>query len=55
MDLGFQVFNRETYPTLCEIYRELVVLPVPSDMSFATELGGASIKYSADLRPFVAW
>ncbi len=55
VDLGFQVFNRETYPVLCELYRELQVEPVPSDMSFATELGGACIKYSADLRPFISW
>jgi predicted NAD/FAD-binding protein len=55
VDLGFQVFNRETYPVLCELYRELLVEPVPSDMSFATELGGACIKYSADLRPFISW
>jgi predicted NAD/FAD-binding protein len=55
IDLGFQVFNRETYPVLCELYRELQVDPVPSDMSFATDLGGACIKYSADLRPFISW
>ncbi len=55
VDLGFQVFNRETYPTLCEIYRELGVNPVSSDMSFATEVGGQSVKFGADLRPLLKW
>lgn len=55
VDLGFQVFNRETYPTLCSIYSELGIDPVPSDMSFATELDGFCVKYGADLRPFLKW
>ncbi len=55
VDLGFQVFNRETYPMLCEVYRELAITPVASEMSFATELDGSCVKYSADLRPFVSW
>lgn len=55
VDLGFQVFNRETYPTLCSIYADLGIVPVPSDMSFATELNGFCVKYGSDLMPFVKW
>ena len=56
IDLGFQVFNRETYPVLCSIYEELNVKPVASSMSFATSdptIG--ALKHSAELMPYLKW
>jgi predicted NAD/FAD-binding protein/DUF1365 family protein len=56
IDLGFQVFNNETYPTLISLYKELGVVPVPSDMSFATATPtGRCIKFSAELGPYLSW
>jgi predicted NAD/FAD-binding protein len=55
VDLGFQVFNRETYPTLCSLYCQLGIDPVASDMSFATDVDGFCVKYGSEVRPFLMW
>jgi predicted NAD/FAD-binding protein len=55
VDLGFQVFNRESYPTLCALFEELGVASSESDMSFATDVGGLCVKYGSQLTPLLKW
>ncbi|GER52240.1 cyclopropane-fatty-acyl-phospholipid synthase [Striga asiatica] len=38
LDIGFQVFNRVTYPNMMELYESLGVDMEPSDMSFSVSL-----------------
>lgn len=52
VDTGFMVFNRETYPNLCRLFKELRVQPKNTDMSFSvqhlptgTEFAGNSLNH----------
>ena len=46
VDLGFIVFNKETYPNLINFFNELKIPFEKSDMSFSVSIKGSSIEYA---------
>jgi uncharacterized protein len=47
VDMGFIVYNPETYPNLGALFRHLDVPTQPSEMSFAVSLRGGATEYAA--------
>jgi predicted NAD/FAD-binding protein len=45
VDMGFIVYNPETYPNLTALFRHLGVPTKPSDMSFSASLRGGALEY----------
>lgn len=45
VDTGFIVFNRANYPHLTDLFAQLGVPVVPSDMSFAASIDGGRVEY----------
>jgi len=46
VDVGFIVFNRQTYPNLTALFERLKVPTQVSDMSFAVSLRGGALEYA---------
>lgn len=46
VDTGFLVFNRKTYPNLCELFAHLGVEAVASEMSFSVSLTQPDLEWS---------
>ncbi len=46
VDTGFLVFNRETYPNLCAMFRHLGVEAVASEMSFGVSLTSPELEWA---------
>ena len=46
VDIGFMVFNKETYPTLIKFFSENNIEIEKSDMSFSVSVKGSDIEYS---------
>jgi uncharacterized protein len=46
IDMGFIVFNRQTYPNLTALFARLKVPTQVSDMSFAVSLRGGALEYA---------
>jgi predicted NAD/FAD-binding protein len=46
VDTGFLVYNERTYPRLVELFRELDVRTVASDMSFSCRIDAAGLEWS---------
>ena len=46
VDLGFIVFNKETYPNLIKFFHDLNVNYEKSDMSFSVSIKNTNIEYS---------
>lgn len=55
VDMGFIVYNPQTYPNLTALFAELGVPTEPSDMSFAVSLRGGGLEYAGtDLKGLFA-
>ena len=48
LDLGFIVFNKETYPNLVNFFRELNISYEKSNMSFSVSVKNSNIEYSGN-------
>lgn len=46
IDTGFIVFNKVTYPNLCQLFRELDVTVKPSEMSFSVQHIARGLEYN---------
>ena len=54
VDLGFIVFNEQTYPNLIKFFRELEVPFEKSNMSFAVSLANGQSEYEGSLKGLLA-
>lgn len=48
VDMGFIVFNEQTYPNLTALFQHLGVETLGTDMSFAASLGGGQVEYNGE-------
>lgn len=46
VDTGFMVFNRETYPNMLRLFKDLGIEPMPTSMSFSVRHDVANLEYS---------
>jgi len=51
VDTGFLVFNDRTYPGLIELFAELGIATVASEMSFSARIDGAGVEWSGTSLP----
>ncbi len=53
-DVGFLVYNEQTYPIFTQMLRELAVPTIPSEMSFSVQCRGCRFEYASHgLRAFL--